>query len=642
MKLRRASALACLLASTLATKAWAAPTVIHSAPIHETDPRREVTLFLGGVDETGHSMKVSDVDLLVDGERVGALVATQALSDWSNVSAEASQTWKPPLSIGLVYLWIPGVPAGVLEGVQAFCQRMPPRTVVFPTIYGRLRQGRARMPASESGRLQELAHLEADRPNLIEAVRMDLTDLASDEAPLKILLVVTDGRDYADPRGDGPGDFADLGRAIRDAGITPLIVAFPSPDADVEAVAKNLHDLHDAAGGFLRILDKANDLENTLESLGQALADLQRVTMAEPWSWSLTGGSHRIAARFTVPGQHLTSEVGTVVVGGGAGRIALFVVVFFAGAGALVGLVLFLSRRRASSSSSDDDDGTDEEAIVTAAHDLIRRGASPQRAVEELSRAHGAAVSAIINLDPEVVSDPRFRYFQTRAGRARLKDIQDILAKKAVAQARLGGTLAAILAAAIKEQRPPEEAANMLAAQVAPEEAAEFAGMPLDRLAEALRGAAAGQSVLGTPRARGIAVTIQDALRAGRTGGRGVVVGWLVRAGGPGRRGETLRLDATRSVIGRAPSASPRIEADSQLAPEHAEIVVEGSGFLVAPLGGEVKVEGTPTTERRPLTDGETLQLGAGVYVFKLASAGRLAGTSARASKPSPRSASRR
>jgi hypothetical protein len=632
MKQLRWSAVTGVLTLALATSSWAATTVIHSPPVRESEPHRQVTFFVGGVDEAGHSMKVSDIDLLVDGERVGAPASSQTFSDWSTVSGEASQTWKPPLSIGLVYLWIDGVPAGVLDGVQAFCQRIPPRTVVFPTIYGRLRQGRARMPASESGRLQELSHLEADRPNLIEAVRLDLTDLAADEAPLKILLVVTDGRDYADPKGEGPGDFADLGRAIREAGITPFIVAFPSADADVDAVAKNLHDLHDAAGGFLRVLEKADDLENTLESLGQSLADLQRVTVVEPWSWSMMGGTHRIGARLTVGGQHLTTEIGTVAAGGGAGRIVLFVVVALGGVVVLLGLVMFFSRRGASRSSSDDEDAEagDEETIVSAAHDLIRRGASPQRAVEELSRVHGSAISAIVDLDAEVLSDPRFRYFQTRAGRARLKDIQDILSKKAVARAALGGTLAGILAAAIKDQTPAEQAAKLLAARVAPEEATEFAAMPLDKLAEALRGASGGaQAVLGTPRARGIAVSIQDALRAGRLAGRGVSVGWLVRAGGPGRRGETLHLDPARSVLGHAPSASLRIDGDGQLASEHAEIVVEDGVFFVAPLEGTVKVEGTPTMDRRQLTDGETLQVGAGVYVFKSASSGQM-GTSTR------------
>ena len=68
-------------------------------------------------------------------------------------------------------------------------------------------------------RLGDVPYVEGNRPNLIEAVRLDLADLAADPAPLRILVVVTDGRDFADPKGEGPGDFAALGREIRKAGV---------------------------------------------------------------------------------------------------------------------------------------------------------------------------------------------------------------------------------------------------------------------------------------------------------------------------------------------------------------------------------------------------------------------------------------
>jgi hypothetical protein len=41
-----------------------------------------------------------------------------------------------------------------------------------------------------------------------------------------------------------------------------------------------------------------------------------------------------------------------------------------------------------------------------------------------------------------------------------------------------------------------------------------------------------------------------------------------------------------------------------------------------APAGGDFKVEGTPVTGQRPLTDGETIQIGSTFLVFKSASAG--------------------
>ena len=67
--------------------------------------------------------------------------------------------------MGLVYLWVDGVPAGVLDGIHAFFQRIPSRTSVYPTIYGRMRQGRARLTAGDISRLDEVPYLDGYRPN---------------------------------------------------------------------------------------------------------------------------------------------------------------------------------------------------------------------------------------------------------------------------------------------------------------------------------------------------------------------------------------------------------------------------------------------------------------------------------------------
>ena len=166
----------------------------------------------------------------------------QSLSDWATAASEASPTWRPPLGVGLVYLWVDGVPAGVLDGIHAFFQRLPARTVVYPTIYGRLRQGRARLTAGDISRLDEVPYLDGYRPNMVDAIRLNLVDLANDPAPLKILVLVTDGRDYADPKGEGPGDFAALGADLRRAGIALLVTRF-RPEADADQAAANLRDL---------------------------------------------------------------------------------------------------------------------------------------------------------------------------------------------------------------------------------------------------------------------------------------------------------------------------------------------------------------------------------------------------------------
>jgi hypothetical protein len=619
MKMKtRVWGIAAALLVAAASPAVAGPAMITTRPA--IDPETgDVTFFVGAISEAGRSLKATSLDLLVDGQPAASPVTTQTLADWATQSSEASQTWKPPLSIGLVYMWIEHVPAGVLDGIQQFFLRVPSRTTVFPTIYGRMRQGRARLTAADVSRLGDLAYLEGYRPNLVEAARLGLSDLSGDSAPLKILLLVTDGRDFADPKGEGPGDFGGLGREIRKAGITPFIVGFPPPEADRVQATGNLNDLHDAAGGFLRVLDQAQDLENTLESLGQGVADLQRVRLTAPWQWRLLGGSHHLSVRLNVGGeQRLTADMGTIAVA--SGKLRLLIIGLAVGVVLIAGLVIFAATRRRGEEPVDN-----ETAVLTSVHDLIRRGASPQRAVEELTRNHPEGLQALVDLDPEVLTDARFPYFRTRPGRLRMQEIRDILAKKSVDRPVLGDDLAKVLADALQNRIAPEKAAEMLAVRVSSEEWTAFTGLDLEQLVEALRASADAHPALGSPRARGAAVAIQDALRS-LGGAEGILVGWLVRTGGAGRRGETLRVGDKRTLIGQENTCQIRLHGDPAVAAEHAEITIDGGAYVIAPMDGEVTVEGARIERRAVLSDGDTIGIGGSLFVFKSASAGNLAG----------------
>jgi hypothetical protein len=290
-------------------------------------------------------------------------------------------------------------------------------------------------------------------------------------------------------------------------------------------------------------------------------------------------------------------------------------------------------RRRGSGGPASDDD-----EVLSAAHDLIRRGASPRRAVEELTRNYPDSVADLSTMDQELYSDPRFPYFRTRPGRLRMQEIRDLLAKKSVDSPMLDDTLAAILAEAVANRTPPDQAAAMVAARVGADECTAFTSLGLDRLAEALRAAAGVHPTLGTPRARGAVVAIQDTLKT-RGGALGILVAWMVRAGGSGKRGETLRLGDGRTVIGLAPTCTIRLAQDPTVASEHAEVALEGSEFAITPLGGPVTVEGTAIDRRRVLTDGETIGIGDGLFIFKSASAGNLASSDAKAGARSTRPA---
>jgi hypothetical protein len=612
MRRRRAVVSAATLGWFLlgAFPAIAGPTIITTRPFATEGGKIE--FLVGGIDEGGRSLSSSGLEVTVDGEPV-ALGAVQSLSDWSTAASEASQTWRPPLAVGLVYLWVDGVPAGVLDGIHAFFQRVPSRTVVYPTIYGRLRQGRARLTAGDISRLDEIPYLEGYRPNVIEAIRLNLSDLASDPAALKILLVVTDGRDFADPKGDGPGDFAGLGADLRHAGITVLVSRF-RPEADAEQAAANLRDLREATGGFLSARDQPEELENTLESLGQSVADLEHVDLAIPWSWRLLGRTHRVSARFaTANGERFTAETGTVAVAAGLGR-AILAVLAVASIMLLAGAVVVRLRERKQPQSAPRLD-----AVLADAHNLIRRGASPERAAEELTRGHPEVADMLVNMDEDLMSDPRFPYLRTRPGRKRMKEIREILSSRQGDRPSLSDVMARVLAEGVTGNLSASAVAQKLNALTGSEERANFAALDLERLAQALRSVASIHPILGTPRARGAVVSIQDALRSDESRTSGVCVGWLVRAGGPGRRGETLKLGNERTVVGHGSACGIQITGDPTVAPAHAAISMEGGEFSIEPVGGPVKVEGETVTARRTLVDGETIELGAGSYVYKVA-----------------------
>lgn len=611
-----ALALASLLGASVAQ---AGPAVISTRPFPDPETG-DLTFFVGGISESGRSLKAQRLDMIVDGERSALAPVTQSLSDWATISAEASQTWHPPLTVGLVYLWVQGVPTGVLDGIQGFFRQVPPRTTLYPTIYGRMRQDRARLTASEVSRLaEEVPYLEGYRPNLIDAVRLDLQELVSDSARLKILLLVTDGRDFADPKGEGPGDFAALGREIRKAGVTLLIVGW-QPEADAGQAAANLRDLQDSSGGFLRVVDQKQDLDNALESLGQAVADLQRVHFTPPWTWRTLGGSHHLTIRLsTADGQQLPADMGAISVGA---ERPWWILIVLGGVAAAALIVILLLRRPRGAPQAEEPE-FDEEALMEA-HDLIRRGASPKRAVEELLRDHPESVRVLIDLPPSVFTDPRYPYFRTRLGKLRLQEISELVAKRSADQAELGDRLAQILADAIAGNVPPEKAAESISGRVGADECAAFVALDFDQLADAMNGASGDYAVLGTPRARGAAVDIQDALRTG-SGSRGIVVGWLVRTGGPGTRGETLRLGGEgTTLVGQAPECSIRIMGDPGISAVHAEVGLARGEFSIMSREGAVTVEGTRINDRHILSDGETIGLGNGLFVFKSASAGNL------------------
>jgi len=225
-----------------------------------------------------------------------------------------------------------------------------------------------------------------------------------------------------------------------------------------------------------------------------------------------------------------------------------------------------------------------------------------------------------------VFADDCYPLFKTRAGRRRFEELQALLLHKATDESLLGADLAEVLSQSIAGQAPPDQVASSIAARVPEDQWGAFSRMGLDELARALRASGARHPVLASPRARGVALEIQAALRSeSLSSNSSLTVGWLVRAAGQGKRGETLLLPGGKAVLGRAPSCDVRMDADTQIAQQHAAISERRGSFYIEPMQGTIKVETKPVTGRQPLGDGDTIEIGQSRYVFKCVTSGNVA-----------------
>jgi hypothetical protein len=619
-------ALAALLLTVVLVSAAAAAPVFIASPAVVDREAGEMVLLVGGISEDGTTLKPSAIEVEIDGQAGPAPKSMEVFSEYAQSAAEASQGWKSPLAVGLVYLWVKDVPAGtadaILEGVGGFFRRVPARTNVYATLYGRKRQPIPRLKASEiGGQLHDIGFLPGDRPNLADAIRVDLKALLGDESPFKVLLVVTDGRDFTDSSGDSSADFSAVADEVEKAGVKLMVVSFPPSEADAEQSTKNLVDLA-SSGAVRRATEQPLEVQTTLESLGQSIADMRRVRLEIPWGWRNFGGMHKVRLTLTTDGKRRAIEVGKVTVAAGVSWLLVPLGIVIGLLAAAAGVVFFLRKR---SRQEEEGAGQDDEAVVAAAHALIQRGLSAQRALVELTRSFPNDVSSLAELDSSVLSDERYPLFRTKAGRRRFEELQALLSSKASDESLLGGDLAEVLSQSISGQAPPDQVASSIAARVPEDQWGAFSRMGLDELARALHASGTRHPVLASPRARGVALEIQAALRSeSRSTNRSLAVGWLVRAAGQGKRGETMRLPGGRAVLGRAPGCEIRMDADTQIAQQHAAISERRGSFYIEPMQGTIKVETKPVSVRQPLGDGDTIEIGQSRYVFKCVSSGNV------------------
>lgn len=601
-------------------KAIAAPLFISSTPNLDKE-HGEMVLLVGGISEDGSTIKPSDIEVEFDGEKGPELTFSESFSEMAQSETENSSSWKSPLAVGVVYLWVKDVPAsvseGILQGLEGFFKRIPGRSNTYTTLYGRKRQPIPKLQASEiGGQLHDLEYLDGNRPNLAEAIRVNLKALNTDEGSLKVLLVITDGRDFTDPLGENSADFSRLAYEVQNAGVKLFVVSFQPPAADVAQSRKNMVDLA-SFGGFWRGVEQPLEVQTTLETLGQSIADLRQVRIPLPWKWKTFGGAHHTRLNLKVDSKYRPLELGKVILQSEFPWLRILGIVLVV---VCVGIaILLLLWSRSGSTKTRDDPSTQN--LLEATYALVHRGLPASRILVELTREFPRDVYKLAHVDPSLLTDPRFPFFNTRAERRRFEELVEALTNQ---KTLLGSDLAAILAHAIENELPPDQTAIGISAKVPEDQRGQFSRMGLEELARALQEVSSKYPVLASLRARGIALEVQELLRSECKPSHSTSIAWLVRASGPGKRGETLRIQSNKTILGKNPANNLCILEDPTLADQHAEIRQKRGIYSILPLQGAVVFGEKPVQTQHLLGDGDIFGVGQSRFVFKCIATGRV------------------
>lgn len=567
--------------------------------------------LLVGVDAPDPArMRVEEVKVAFGGT-ARAPQAQKPFLDFATEQARRNDVWRPPVALGVVYLWAEGAPAEVLRGIHRLARRLPQRTVVLPTPYG---QGRYPVinPTTAGriagGGIDDQAPIPGDAVAFLDAARANAADLGKDGSPVRALVLISDGRDYQ--HAHDPAAFSALGAELRAARLLVQIVGLPDAGDRAQSLA-NLKALASGANARLLVADDASELPNLIEAAGTVFFDAVVVRARLPWSKRAFGGAVPVSIHAVVGGARLAVDVGSLTVdGNGLGPVVVGVPALLLVLGGL-GFV-FLRRGRGGEPTMDVD------AFLDHLQELVRRRVAPDRAVADLSRRHPEAIAELPGLDVDALDIDRYRLLRSRAGRARVKELAGAMASSGTgshgAPAAAGG-VAGLLADAFTRKSTASECARQIRARLSDRDWAPFARLGFAQVAAFLKSACAGHPALGSAKARAFVLQVQDALR-GDEGGGSIAVAWLVRSAGPGRRGETVRLLMPVAVVGDDPGCQVRLPGIGA-SPRHLEVRESGGGFTVAPLDGAIKVEGAPVSGRRSLVDGETIEIGSAQFVFK-------------------------
>jgi hypothetical protein len=551
--------------------------------------------------EDGTSAKLEDPRILFDGQDSGAALSQVHLNEY----AAENPKWVPPISVGMVYQWSQGAPQGMIEGIEGLCRHLPGKVLVYPTPYGQgYRPVITKVTAARaaSGDLADYPPIAGDRHKLVEAIRFNANKVIEDNATLKYLVVVTDGRGYEAAREKGP--FGAIGEELKKRDIHVLVVSFTSPSDAAESAA-NVREFVQGAQAQHLVASKLADLPALVESLAEIITGWDRLRFRLPWS--PLGKRAVVGMRASVDGIAVEASAGTMSLPGRGRWLFLVIALALLAGGVVVWLIIGNKQRPARARP------TLQQAppgILRDTDQLVRLGLPAERIVVELSQSRPEDLEELQSVDVLKVSKADYPHLASRPGQIRLKETQKLLARSDHREI-LDEATAQIMSLALQGGVAAADTARRIRARIPSETWCVLARAGEDDLTDTIEAMRQSLPDLASPRGIEFAHLVQGALRT--RSDRAVMVGWLVRATGPGERGETLIIQGNPCVLGRR---NADIEVP-QARDEHATIRVVGPDFILEPVDGEAMVEGRTIEGSHTLADGEVLQIANNAFVFR-------------------------
>jgi hypothetical protein len=582
----------CLMSPAVARAA-----ALFSGPPRVDAERDNLTFAVGAQQATAGRVLLENIGVSIDDSSVAV-----SIEPYPEVAARRTAAGtKPGIAVGVLFFWGQGAPQELLDGLPKLMSRLPPNTPVYPVPYGEGYPSFVTPRVASDiagGELDTLTLIPGERPVLARALRFAKQELLKDTTDVRFLIVVTDGRDAE--RGADTNGFYQLGQELLSDRLVVQIVSFPAAVEPSESLANAAAIARGANGRHLTASGPA-DLAAIIEAASLSYLDMKQVAVPIPFGLRVLGGRPKVIIEAQANGRPVSLELRGAVAAGSHRW-------WFAGLFALVAIGVGVQLLRQSQRPS----GGPVREMLDELERQVRLGTPANRIVLDLSRKFPHLVDRIARLDPDGLPEGEYLVLRSDAGRARLDEVREQLAPETNDR---GGDLVQELARAVDAGSDPKEAAVRLRACLPDGICGAFARSSFRDVVKMLKDASSRHPVLATAAARQQVLSIQDRLRSER--GEPVIVGWLIRAGGPGRRGQTLPVNRVGTVIGRDANCEVSLGEDPQIVSRHAIIVEQAGVFVIRPLDGHVRVEAEAVPTERGLVDGDTIELGAGAFVFK-------------------------